>query len=120
MQTCDQPWLERFAFGASLCCASSIVEFARRLPSAGSLYTYNSRGLGRTGRHLLLSATAVVLLAFPLWGILHPACSPAGRLLPFTALAWLGAGAIAAGLLRARRPASFETLGRVFRPAERT
>jgi amino acid transporter len=34
------------AFIASLCCASSIAEFARRLPSAGSLYTYNSRGLG--------------------------------------------------------------------------
>jgi amino acid transporter len=34
------------AFVASLCCASSIAEFARRLPSAGSLYTYNSRGLG--------------------------------------------------------------------------
>src|SRR5512135_3020485 len=93
MQTCDQPWLERFAFGASLCCASSIVEFARRLPSAGSLYTYNSRGLGRTGRHLLLSATAVVLLAFPLWGILHPACSPAGRL----------AAVHRAGLARRRR-----------------
>src|SRR5208283_5566782 len=27
-------------------------EFARRLPSAGSLYTYNSRGLGRTGGFL--------------------------------------------------------------------
>src|SRR5512135_3434259 len=52
MQTCDQPWLERFAFGASLCCASSIAEFARRLPSAGSLYTYNSRGLGRIGGFL--------------------------------------------------------------------
>src|SRR6185437_6210829 len=32
-----------------LCCASSIAEFARRLPSAGSLYTYNSHGLGRVG-----------------------------------------------------------------------
>ena len=37
---------------ASLCCAISIAEFARRLPSAGSLYTYNSRGLGRTGGFL--------------------------------------------------------------------
>ena len=35
------------AFAASLCCASSIAEFARRLPSAGSLYTYNHRGLGQ-------------------------------------------------------------------------
>jgi amino acid transporter len=35
-----------------MCCASSIAEFARRLPSAGSLYTYSSRGLGRTGGFL--------------------------------------------------------------------
>jgi amino acid transporter len=40
------------AFVASLCCASSIAEFARRLPSAGSLYTYNSRGLGQIGGFL--------------------------------------------------------------------
>jgi amino acid transporter len=40
------------AFVASLCCASSIAEFARRLPSAGSLYTYNSRGLGQAGGFL--------------------------------------------------------------------
>jgi amino acid transporter len=40
------------AFVASLCCASSIAEFARRLPSAGSLYTYNSRGLGQVGGFL--------------------------------------------------------------------
>jgi amino acid transporter len=40
------------AFVASLCCASSIAEFARRLPSAGSLYTYNSRGLGWAGGFL--------------------------------------------------------------------
>ena len=40
------------AFVASLCCASSIAEFARRLPSAGSLYTYNSRGLGTIGGFL--------------------------------------------------------------------
>jgi len=42
------PLVVLIAFAASLCCASSIAEFARRLPSAGSLYTYNSRGLGRT------------------------------------------------------------------------
>jgi amino acid transporter len=40
------------AFVASLCCASSIAEFARRLPSAGSLYTYNSCGLGTIGGFL--------------------------------------------------------------------
>ena len=46
------PLVVLVAFVASLCCASSIAEFARRLPSAGSLYTYNSRGLGRTGGFL--------------------------------------------------------------------
>ena len=46
------PLVVLVAFIASLCCASSIAEFARRLPSAGSLYTYNSRGLGRTGGFL--------------------------------------------------------------------
>jgi hypothetical protein len=39
-------------------------------------------------------------------------------LLPFAALGWLGLGVIAAGTLRARRPASLEALGRVFIPAE--
>ena len=38
------PLVVLIAFVASVCCASSIAEFARRLPSAGSLYTYNSRG----------------------------------------------------------------------------
>jgi amino acid transporter len=46
------PLVVLIAFVASLCCASSIAEFARRLPSAGSLYTYNSRGLGHTGGFL--------------------------------------------------------------------
>ena len=46
------PLVVLIAFAASLCCASSIGELARRLPSAGSLYTYNSRGLGRTGGFL--------------------------------------------------------------------
>jgi amino acid transporter len=46
------PLVVVLAFVASLCCASSIAEFARRLPSAGSLYTYNSRGLGMTGGFL--------------------------------------------------------------------
>jgi hypothetical protein len=40
------------------------------------------------------------------------------NLLPFTALGWLGLGAIAAVALRARRRASFEPLGRAFMPAE--
>jgi len=46
------PLVVLIAFAASLCCASSIAEFARRLPSAGSLYTYNSRGLGQAGGFL--------------------------------------------------------------------
>ena len=77
------------------------------------------RGEFRLGRHLLVPAAAAVLLLFPLWGILHPrAHTPAG-LLPFAALGWLGLGAVAAGILRARRPASFEALGRVFAPAQK-
>jgi amino acid transporter len=47
------PLVVLVAFAASMCCASSIAEFARRLPSAGSLYTYGSRGLGRTGGFLV-------------------------------------------------------------------
>ena len=46
------PLVVLVAFAASLCCASSIGQFARRLPSAGSLYTYNSRGLGQIGGFL--------------------------------------------------------------------
>ena len=40
------------AFVASLCCAISVAEFARRLPSAGWAYTYNTRGLGWTAGFL--------------------------------------------------------------------
>jgi amino acid transporter len=71
----------------------------------------------RFGRHLLVPATAAVLFMFPLWGILHPRTHRLMDLLPFIALGWLGLGVIAAGVLRARRPASFEALGRVFAPA---
>ncbi len=73
----------------------------------------------RLGRHLLVPATAAVLFLFPLWGILHPRARTLADLLPFVALGWLGLGAIVAAILRARRPASFETLGRVFTPAGR-
>ena len=71
----------------------------------------------RLWRHLLVPATAAVLFLFPLWGILHPHARTLGDLLPFAALGWLGLGAIAVGVLRARQQASFETLGRVFMPA---
>ena len=72
----------------------------------------------RLGRHLLIPATATVLFLFPLWGIFHPHAHSLAALLPFTALGWLGIGAITAGILRTRRPTSFETLGRVFTPAK--
>ena len=39
-------------------------------------------------------------------------------LLPFAALGWLVLGVFAAAILRTRRPASFEMLGRVFTPAK--
>ena len=66
----------------------------------------------RPGRHLLVPAAAIIAFAFPLWGVLHP--HRLTNLLPFLAVAWLGLGAIAAGVLRARRPGSFAALGRVF------
>ena len=69
-------------------------------------------------RHLLIPATAAVIFLFPLWGILRPPAYTLVNLLPFTALGWLGLGVIAAAVLRVRRPASFQTLGRVFMPAE--
>jgi len=71
----------------------------------------------RFWRHLVLPATATVLLLFPLWGIFRPHARGLVDLLPFAALGWLGAGAVVAGVLRTRRPASFETLGRIFVPA---
>ncbi len=73
----------------------------------------------RLWRHLLMPATATVLFMFPLWGVLHPHARALMDLLPFAALGWLCLGAIAAGVLRTRRPASFEALGRVFVPAKR-
>ena len=72
----------------------------------------------RLWRHLLIPAMAVVMFLFPLWGILHPHAYTLVDLLPFTALGWLCLGVIAAAVLRARRPASFEALGRVFMPAD--
>ena len=70
-------------------------------------------------RHLLIPATAAVIFLFPLWGILRPPAYTLVNLLPFAALGWLCLGVIAAAVLRARRPASFETLGTVFMPAEK-
>ena len=67
---------------------------------------------------MLVPATAIVLFLFPLWGILHPRAHQLADLLHFTALGWLCLGVIVAVILRARRPSSFETLGRVFMPAD--
>jgi len=69
-------------------------------------------------RHLLVPAVAAVLFLFPLWGILHPRVRHLTDLLHFTALGWLCLGVIVAVILKARRPAGFETLGRVFMPAD--
>ena len=69
-------------------------------------------------RHLLIPAIAVAIFLFPLWGIIRPPAYTLVNLLPFTALGWLCLGVIAAAVLRARRPASFQALGRVFMPAE--
>jgi amino acid transporter len=71
----------------------------------------------RFWRHLLMPALAAALFLFPLWGILHPRAHTLADLLPFTALGWLGLGAATAAVLRSRRPATFETMGRVFVPA---
>jgi amino acid transporter len=72
----------------------------------------------RLWRHLLIPATAAVIFLFPLWGIVHPRAYTLETLLPFTAIGWLCLGIIAAGVLRARRPASFQTLGKGFMPSE--
>ena len=77
------------------------------------------RGEFRVVRHLIIPVVAAALFLFPLWGILHPRAHRLMDLLPFAALGWLCLGAIAAGILRSRRPASFDTLGRIFAPAER-
>jgi amino acid transporter len=54
--------------------------------------------------HLLIPAAASVVFLFPLWGILFPGAYTLANLLPFISLGWLLIGAIAAGILRARRP----------------
>jgi amino acid transporter len=66
----------------------------------------------RLGRHLVIPAAATVVFLFPLWGILFPGAYTLMNLLPFIAFGWLLIGAVAAGLLRARRPAVFQALGR--------
>jgi amino acid transporter len=65
----------------------------------------------KAGRHLLIPAAGVVIFLFPLWGILHPDAYSLLNLLPFIGLVWLCLGILAAGVLRARRPAIFAKLG---------
>ena len=72
----------------------------------------------RLGRHLLIPAAATVVFLFPLWGILFPGAYTLMNLLPFIAFGWLLIGAGIAGLLRARRPAVFQALGRRAAPDE--
>ena len=70
----------------------------------------------RLGRHLLIPAAATAVFLFPLWGILFPGAYTLANLLPFISLGWLLIGAIAAGILRARRPVTFQALGRAVAP----
>jgi len=71
----------------------------------------------RLWRHLLIPAAAVVVFLFPLWGILFPGGYTPADLLPLIAVGWLCIGAIAAGAIRARRPAAFQAVGTVFMSA---
>src|SRR5436190_18096026 len=43
------PFIVLVALIGALLTGASIAEFAKRAPSAGGLYTYNSRGLGHVG-----------------------------------------------------------------------
>ena len=43
------PWAYIVAGAGSLCLASVIIRFTRRMASAGGVYTYTSRGLGASG-----------------------------------------------------------------------
>jgi amino acid transporter len=70
----------------------------------------------RLGPHLLIPAAASVVFLFPLWGILFPGAYTLANLLPFISLGWLLIGAIAASILRARRPVTFQALGRAVAP----
>ena len=45
-----------------------------------------------------------------------PGAYTLANLLPFISLGWLLIGAIAAGILRARRPVTFQALGRAVAP----
>jgi amino acid transporter len=66
---------------ASLCCAISIAQSARRLPSAGWAYTYNSRGLDRTasllaGWMMIFAYALYISAGITLTSAYAPSCSP--------------------------------------------
>ncbi len=94
------PLVVVIAFVASLCCASSIAEFARRVPSAGSLYTFNSRGLGQAGGFLTG------------WMMVFARTHMLTDLLPFATFGWLGIGAVTLGVLKLRSSSRIGGLGR--------
>jgi amino acid transporter len=49
------PWAYIVAGAGSLCLASVIIRFTRRMASAGGVYTYSARGLGSGGGSLNIS-----------------------------------------------------------------
>lgn len=108
-----------FRYLAGPCGLSVVLVYLAVNISAIRAFRTEFRDEFRLWRHLLVPVTAIVLFMFPLWGILHPRAHKLVDLLPFVALGWLCLGVIAAGVLRARRPATFEALGRVFMPGEK-
>ena len=108
-----------FRYLAGPCGLSVVLVYLAVNISAIRAFRTEFRDEFRLWRHLLVPVTAIVLFMFPLWGILHPRAHKLVDLLPFAALGWLCLGVIAAGVLRARRPATFEALGRVFMPGEK-
>jgi amino acid transporter len=106
----------RYLAGAAALCIA-LIYLAVNIATIRAFRT-EFRDQFRLWRHLLLPAAAALLLLFPLWGILHPRDYSLVNLLPFAALGWLCLGVIAAGLLRAKRPANLEALGTVFTPGQ--
>jgi amino acid transporter len=72
----------------------------------------------RVSRHLIVPGAAVLLLMFPLWGIVHPRTHMLVNLLPFAAFAWLAIGALTVGLLKIRSPTRVGVVVKVLTPPE--
>jgi hypothetical protein len=103
------------AFGTSIVAPAGSVVTALVLVVAFAEF----RDESRLGRHLLIPAAAILVFLFPLWGIIFPGSYTLTNVLPFVALGWLCVGAIAAGILRTRRPVTFASLGRPMPPGGR-